>query len=166
MADSPYRRLVDTEDEFLNARDGYQKAVTEWGNYTLKIEQVMTDFEPRHKAIKAKKNKSFGDVNFDRAKLHVVQAEEVAIGQEEDQAMVAVLDSYYEAIKDPFIRYQKAAAELLTALDLLGDPVKDFFPLKYERGNLRHERGVKDELITSYENVRNMLATSHTKPGA
>ena len=95
---------------------------------------------------------------------YIWKAKQKEAQNDEDQAMVAVLDSYYEAMKDTFLRFQAAGRELLTVLTYLGDKAGGIFPLSYSQGrqNLRHNGGVEeDKLITTYENVRNMLATRH-----
>ncbi len=166
MVQNPYERLGSVLVEFLEARDGYEDAVKAWGNYGLKIEQVMIDFRPRHDAIKAEWDKLHGELKerFVREEFDAWQAKQKEAENDEDQAMVAVLDSYYEAMKDPFLRFQAAGQELLTVLNYLGDKAGGIFPICYGSGrqNLRHNGGVEeDKLITTYEKVRRMLANRH-----
>ncbi len=166
MVQNPYERLGSVLVEFLEAKDGYENAVKAWGNYSLKIEQVMIDFRPRRDAIKAEWDVLYNQdkERFVREEFETWQAKQNQAHTDEDQAMVAVLDSYYEAIKDPYLRFEAAGRELLTLLTELGDKAGGIFPHSYGDGrrNLRHNGGVEeDKLITTYENVRLMLATRH-----
>lgn len=165
MVQNPYDSLGVALVEFLTARDGYEEAVKVWGNYGLKLEQIMADFHPRHEAIIVEwKALSGQDKRFIREELDALLAKKNQANRDEDQAMVAVLDSYYEAIRDPFLRFESAGRELLTVLNYLGDKAGGIFPHKYGQGrqNLRYNGGVEeDKLITSYENVRWMLANRH-----
>ncbi len=168
MIQNPYDRLGVTLVEFLQARDDYEDAVKAWGNYSLKIEQVMFDFRPRHDAIQAEWDRLYNQDKglFVREEFEAWQAKQKEANDAEDQAMVAILDSYYEAIKDHFLRFQTAGRELLTVLTYLGAKAGGIFPYSYGEGrrNLRHNGGVEeDKLITTYENVRKMLATRHSK---
>ncbi len=168
MVQNPYERLGVVLVEFLVARDGYEDSVKAWGNYTLKIEQIMFDFRPRHEAIQDEWDVLYNQDKdrFVREEFEAWQAKQNQAHTDEDQAMVAVLDSYYEAIKDPYLRFEAAGRELLTVLDYLGDNASGIFPLSYGEGrrNLRHNGGVEeDKLITAYENVRKMLANRHDR---
>ncbi len=168
MDESPYQRLGRVLVEFLEARDDYNDAVKAWGNYTLKIEQVMIDFRPRHEAVNAEWDRLYNQdkERFVHEELEDWKAKQDAANHDEDQAMVAVLDSYYEAIRDHFLRFQLAGSELLTVLTYLGDKASGIFPLSYGEGrrNLRHNGGVEeDRLITQYERVREMLANRHNR---
>lgn len=166
MVQNPYDRLGAALVEFLTARDGYEEAVKAWGNYGLKLEQIMADFRPRHDAIKAEWDELYGKdkERFVREEFDAWQAKKDQVNHDEDQAMVAVLDSYYEAIRDPYLRFESSGRELLTVLNSLGDKAGGIFPHSYSQGrrNLRHNDGVEeDKLITDYERVRNMLANRH-----
>lgn len=166
MVNYQYERLGTALVEFLEARDSYEEAVKAWGNYGLKIEQVMIDFSPRHAALKAEWDKLYGQVKerFVSEEFDAWQAKKKEAENDEDQAMVAVLDSYYEAIKDSFLRFQTAGLELLSLLTYHGDRTSGIFPHSYgeSRRNLRHNGGVEeDKLITEYERVRTMLANRH-----
>ena len=168
MDESPYQRLGRILVEFLEARDDYNDAVKAWGNYTLKIEQVMFDFRSCHEAIQAEWDVLYGQDKdrFVREEFDAWKAKQDDANHDEDQAMVAVLDSYYEAIRDHFLRFQLAGSELLTVLTYLGDKASGIFPLSYGEGrrNLRHNGGVEeDKLITQYERVREMLANRHNR---
>lgn len=164
MIGSPQLWLGIALAEYLTTKTAYENAVRRWGNYGLKIELTIGEFMPRNDALQAEFRELIGDKeNFSRSGLDDWLAKQASLYQEEDQALVAILDDYYSALRDLFVTYKEAAARLLVILNFLGDEAKDVLPVSYNRGNLRYHGGVTDDLIDKYEQVRNMLATRHTK---
>lgn len=147
---------------YLTAKAAYEDTVSEWGNYRLKVETTITEFYVRCQPITEATAALFADSqSFDVPQFKALLEQKRALATEEDQALVAILDSYYEAVSGVFLVYREAAAKLLVALDFLGDEVRGVLPVSYERGNLRNEGGVDDKLITQYNVVRDRLATRH-----
>lgn len=169
MIGSPQLWLGIALAEYLTAKTAYERAVRRWGNYTLKIELAVSQFISRNDALQAEFRELTSDEeNFSRLKLDEWLAKQASLYQEEDQALVAILDDYYDAHHDLFLVYKEAAARLLVILNFLGNEAQDILPTGYDpishdRNNLRQHGGVTDDLIDKYELVRNMLSTRHSK---
>ncbi len=148
--------------DYFTTKEAYKEAVSEWGNYGQKIDIIIGEFYTRCKPITEATEALFAQKeNFDIPRFEELLEQKRALAAEEDQALVAILDSYYQAIATIFLAYRDAAARLLAALNFVGEEAAEVLPVSYQRGNLRNEGGVDDKLITQYEVVRNRLATRH-----